>query len=88
MGSVYTRVSGHGGMKTCTPYPGFNKFSEGGGEATKENLIYFIEPDADTQFDWFVPNTASGFDAGGAFKNKSVNQSACLLHFGSASQRA
>ena len=63
--SVYIGASGHGAMKTGTSYPGFNKFSDEGGAATKENWISNIQPGviASTQYDWF----ADWFDAGGAF---------------------
>ena len=49
-------------MKTRVSYPGFDKFSDEGGSASKGNLISFIEPDdmAYSQADWFAPNTASG----------------------------
>ena len=54
-------ASGAGAVKTEMAYPGFNKFSDDGG-AAKGNLIYYMEPNAaaDTQADWFAPNTASG----------------------------
>jgi len=63
--SVYIGASGHGAMKTGTSYPGFSKFSDEGGAATKENWISNIQPGviASTQYDWF----ADWFDAGGAF---------------------
>jgi len=49
-------------MKTGVPYPGFDKFSNEGGSASKGNLISFIDPDdaAYAQADWFAPNTAKG----------------------------
>jgi len=52
-------------MKTKNAYPGFNKFSDEGGKAIKGNLIYYIEPDAVPQFDWFAPNTAPGLTQAG-----------------------
>ena len=45
-GKKHTLVSGHGAMKTGTSYLGFNKFSGKEGEATKGNLISYIEPDS------------------------------------------
>lgn len=44
MGSVY--VYAQELTKIEFPYPGFNKFNDKGGKALKENLIYYIEPDA------------------------------------------
>jgi len=62
LGSIYIGVTDHGAMKTGVSYPGFYKFSDEGGLASKGNLISFIEPDdaAYSQADWFTPNTASG----------------------------
>ena len=39
-------------MKAGTSYPGYNKFSDEGGKAIKGNLIYYIEPDVSSQYDW------------------------------------
>ena len=64
-------------------YPGSNKFSDEGGAANKENLIYYIEPDttADTQADWIVPITASGLiQAGLSRMNLSIEATVyCIL---------
>ena len=59
LGSIYISASGHGPMKTGVTYPGFDKFSDEGGVASKGNLISFIEPDdaAYSQYDCFAPNT-------------------------------
>jgi len=72
LGSVYFYVGG--AEKTEFAYPGFNKFSDEGGKADKGNLIYYIEPGAaaDTQADWFAPNTASGLTQAGLSR---INQS-------------
>jgi len=62
-------------MKTGVSYPGFDKFSDEGGSASKGNLIYFIEPDdaVYSQADWFAPNTASGLtQAGLSIVNQSI----------------
>jgi len=45
LGSIYVGVSGHGTTKTGVSYPGFVKFSDEGGSASKGNLISYIEPD-------------------------------------------
>ena len=44
LGSIYVGVSGHGTTKTGVSYPGFDKFIDEGGSASKGNLISFIEP--------------------------------------------
>ena len=44
LGSVYIYVANVGPAKTSVSYPGFNKFSDEGGSASKGNLIYYIEP--------------------------------------------
>jgi len=56
-----------GATKTEFPYPGFNKLSDEGGKAIKENLIYFTEPDAaaNAHADWFTPNKATGLTQAG-----------------------
>ena len=74
LGSIYICVSGRGTMKTGVSYPGFDKFSDEGGSASKGNLISFIEPDdaAYSQADWFAPNTASGLTEAGLSR---INQS-------------
>ena len=53
LGNVY--VYAQGAAKTEYGYPGSNKFSDEGGKAIKGNLIYYIEPDVSTQYDWFAP---------------------------------
>ena len=75
LGSIYVYGTNVGPVKAGTSYPGFNKFSDEGSKAIKGNLIYYIEPDdiAYNQYDWFVPNTASGFtQAGLSLINQSI----------------
>jgi len=71
LGSIYFYVSGRP-MKTKNPYPGYNKFSDEGGEAIKGNLISFIEPEDVPQYDWFAPNTAPRLRQAGLAR---INQS-------------
>jgi len=72
--SLFVYAAGTGAVKTEFVYPWFNKFSDEGGKAIKGNLIYYIEPGAaaDTQADWFAPNTASGLTQVGLSR---INQS-------------
>ena len=74
LGSVYIYVTNVGPDKTSASYPGFNKFSDEGGSASKGNLIYYIEPDdsAYSQSDWFCPNVAEGLTQAGLAR---INQS-------------
>ena len=67
LGSVYIYVSYQGPMKTGASYPGYDKFSDEGGKASKGNVIYYIEPDdaADAQADWFCQNHAEGLTQAG-----------------------
>ena len=58
--------------KTEYAYPGWNKFSDEGGKALDGNLIYYIEPDVSTQYDWFAPKTAAGLTQAGLSR---INQS-------------
>ena len=69
-GLGYVYVYAQGASKT--EYPGWNKFSDEGGKALDGNLIYFIEPDISTQYDWFAPKTASGLTQAGLSR---INQS-------------
>ena len=63
LGNVY--VYAQGATKTEYEYPGWNKFSDEGGKAINGNLIYYIEPDVSTQYDWFVPKTSAGLTQAG-----------------------
>ena len=73
LASVY--VYADGPTKTQNPYPRFNKFSDEGGKAIKGNLIYYIQPGdtAETQADWFAPNTDAGLTLSWPFKYQPVN---------------
>lgn len=85
LGNVY--VYAQGATKTEYDYPGWNKFSDEGCKAIKENLIYYIEPDVCSQYGWFSLKTASGLiQAGFARVLKSVNRGVCLLHLGGPSK--
>ena len=70
LGNVY--IYAQGATKTEFKYPGFNRFSDEGGKAIKGNLIYYIEPDVSTQYDWFVPKTSAGLTQPGL---SCINQS-------------
>ena len=70
LGNIYVYVQG--ATKTEFEYPGFNKFCDEGGKAIKGNLIYYIEPDVSTQYDWFVPKTSAGLTQPGLSR---INQS-------------
>ena len=71
-GLGYIYVYAQGASKTEYGYPGWSKFSDEGGKAISGNLIYFIEPDVSTQFDWFTPKTAAGLTQAGLSR---INQS-------------
>ena len=71
-GLGYIYVYAQGAKKTEYEYPGWNKFSDEGGEAIKGNAIYYIEPDVSTQYDWFAPKTAAGLTQAGLSR---INQS-------------
>ena len=51
--------------KTNYEYPWWNKFSDEGGKARKGDLIYYIEPDFSTPYDWFALKTAAGLTQAG-----------------------
>ena len=61
-------------MQLDFKYPGWMKFSEEGGKATKGDLISYIRPDpvAATQYYWFAPKTAAGLTQAGLSR---INQS-------------
>ena len=67
-------ATGAGPSKTDYKYPGWNKFSDEGGNAINGDLIDYIEPGAasDAQADWFAPNTANGLMQAGLSR---INQS-------------
>ena len=70
LGFIY--VYAQGATKTEYGYPGWSKFSDEGGKAISGNLIYYIEPDVSTQYDWFAPKTAAGLTQAGLSR---INQS-------------
>ena len=70
LGNVY--IYAQGATKTEFEYPGVNKCSDEGGKAIKGNLIYYIEPDVSTQYDWFVSKTSAGLTQPGLSR---INQS-------------
>ena len=73
LGNVYIWATGGGPMKIEQDYPGgYNKFGDEGGKAIKGNLLAYIEPDEDSQYDWFAPKTSSGLTQAGLAR---VNQS-------------
>ena len=71
-GLGYVYVYAQGASKTEYAYPGWNKFSDEGGKAINGNMIYYIEPDVSTQYDWFAPKTAAGLTQAGLSR---INQS-------------
>ena len=70
LGNIY--VYAEGASKTDYGYPEWSKFSDEGGKAISGNLIYYIEPDVSTQYDWFAPKTAAGLTRAGLSR---INQS-------------
>ena len=71
-GLGYVYVYAQGATKTEYGYPGWSKFSDEGGKAMKGDLIYYIESDVSTQYDWFAPKTAVGLTQAGLSR---INQS-------------
>lgn len=81
LGAVYTWVRGP--LRTSAAYPGYDKFSDEGGDASKGNAVTFIRTDdiAREQTNWFCPNIADGLTRAGLSR---INQSIeafvyCLL---------
>ena len=74
MGDVYIYVPNIGPTNSGADYPGYDKFSDEGGSASKGNVIYYIEPGdaAYAQADWFCPNGAEGLTQTGLSR---INQS-------------
>ena len=66
------RVNGE--MQLDFKYPGWMKFSDEGGDASKGNRVSYIRPDpvAATQYDWFAPKTSAGLTQAGLSR---INQS-------------
>lgn len=72
LGAVYIWVRGP--LRTGAAYPGYDKFSDEGGDASKGNEINFIRPDniANEQTNWFCANTADDLTRAGLSR---INQS-------------
>ena len=66
------RVNGE--MQLNFKYPGWMKFSDEGGDASKGNRVSYIRPDpvAATQYDWFAPKKSAGLTQAGLSR---INQS-------------
>jgi len=74
LGFVYVGVTGHGATLTHTAWPGgYYKFSDEGGRASNENLLYFMKPEDRPQYDWFAPNKSAGLTKAGLARiNESI----------------
>ena len=70
LGNIY--VYDGGATKTDYSYPGGMKFGDEGGKGINGDLIYYIRPETDNQYDWFVPKTAAGLTQAGLSR---INQS-------------
>ena len=73
LGSVYIWATGLGPLKTDSHYPGFNKFSSEGGEASKGNLLqYILNGESSKQYDYFITSVSNGLTSAGQSR---LNQS-------------
>ena len=74
LGSVYIWVSYIGPSKTDSSYPGFNKFSDEGGEGSKGNrLQYILNEESSDQYEYFLTRVSNGLtNAGQARLNQSI----------------
>ena len=74
LGSVYIWVSYVGPSKTDSSYPGFNKFSDEGGEGSKGNLLqYILNDETSDQYEYFLTRVSNGLtNAGQARLNQSI----------------
>ena len=74
LGSVYIWYTGLGPHKTDSSYPGFNKFSDEGGEGSKGNLLqYIINEEIDDGYEYFLTRVSNGLtNAGQARLNQSI----------------
>ena len=76
MGSVYIWVSYQGPSKAGheSSYPGFFKFGEEGGEASKGNLLqYILNDETEDQYEYFLTRVSNGLtNAGQARLNQSI----------------
>ena len=74
LGSVYIWVSYVGPTETDSSYPGFNKFSDEGGEGSKGNLLqYILNEETSDQYEYFLTRVSNGLtNAGQARLNQSI----------------
>ena len=74
LGSVYIWVSYVGPTETDSSYPGFNKFSDEGGEGSKGNLLqYILNEEIDNGYEYFLTRVSNGLtNAGQARLNQSI----------------
>ena len=74
LGSVYIWVSYVGPSKTDSSYPGFNKFSDEGGEGSKGNLLqYILNSETSDGYEYFLTRVSNGLtNAGQARLNQSI----------------
>ena len=74
LGSVYIWYTNLGPHKTDSSYPGFNKFSDEGGEGSKGNLLQFIINDESSDgYEYFLTRVSNGLtNAGQARLNQSI----------------
>ena len=74
LGSVYIWVSYVGPTETDSSYPGFNKFSDEGGEGSKGNLLqYILNDDIDNGYEYFLSRVSNGLtNAGQARLNQCI----------------
>ena len=73
-GSVYIWVSYVGPTETDSSYPGFNKFSDEGGEGSKGNLLqYILNSETSDGYEYFLTRVSNGLtNAGQARLNQSI----------------
>ena len=74
LGSVYIWYTNLGPHKTDSSYPGFNKFSDEGGEGTEGNLLqYILNSETEDQYEYFLTHVSNGLtNAGQARLNQSI----------------
>ena len=74
LGSVYIWVSYVAPSKTDSSYPGFNKFSDEGGEGSKGNLLqYILNSETSDGYEYFLTRVSNGLtNAGQARLNQSI----------------
>ena len=70
LGNIYVYL--RGATKTEYDYPDWMKFSDEGGKGINGDLIYYIKPENENQYDWFAPKTSAGLTQPGLSR---INQS-------------